>query len=502
MNNYIKEEDVMDLSVKRNADISRNKTAMAGMYIMNIVIAAAYFLEVVKKTRSIGSYLIVFVLCAVPCVISLILYFRKKDSFSIRYICGLGFCLLYTYIMFTSKTDLTFCYVIVILVAMVVYIDMKLMATLGIYSVAVNVAVIVKKIIDGKFNTEALTNAEIMIACILLTFVFIILSVKKIAKINEANFGNADLQRQHSEELLDKILKVGDAISDDIKSATKETVALQTAIKDTQNEMEKLNVGTDNTLNAIYSQKESTDRIGEHIHGVDRSVGVILDDIRNAEENLDEGSSIMEKLLHQVKVSEESNELVANQMQTLKECADKMQDIIGLISSVARQTSMLALNASIESARAGEAGRGFAVVASQISALAAQTNEATADINGLIGNITESVESVTEAMDKLLESSELQNGYVEGTAKSFDKIRESTQNISSETVQLKGIVDVVLEANEQVNASIVNVSKLTDEISGNADETLGLCNMNLESIAKVSELMVSLEESAKELKSE
>ena len=492
----------MDLSIKKNADISRNKTAMVGMYIMNFVIAAAYALEVVKKTRTIGSYLIVLALCLVPCLVSFIVYLKNKDAVSVRYISGIGFGILYSYIMFTGKTDLTFCYVIVILVCLVVYIDMKLMVILGIYALAVNVALVITRVVSGNFTTEMLTNAEIMIACIILTFVFVILSVKKIAKINEANFEKADLARKQSEELLDKILKVANSITENIETATKETSALRTAIQDTQNEMEKLSDGTDNTLTAIQSQKESTDKIDMHIRGVEESVGSILEDLKKAEQNLDDGSGIMENLLQQVKISKESNELVAKEMSALKECAGKMHDIIEMISSVARQTSMLALNASIESARAGEAGRGFAVVATQISSLAAQTNEATTDINGLIGNITESVDSVTEAMDKLLESSQLQNGYVEGTAESFDKIRESTQGIFTQTEQLKDMVDIVLEANEQVNSGIVNVSNLTDEISGSADETLGLCNMNMESIEKVSDIMISLEESARELKSE
>lgn len=492
----------MDLSIKKNADISRNKTAMTGMFIMNIVLALAYLMEVVKKTRTVGSYLIVLALCILPCIVCMVIYLKKKDSTSIRYFGGVGFCVLYSYIMFTTKTDLVFCYVIVMLMCLVVYIDMKLMITLGIYSLIVNIAVIVKKVMDGKFNTEALTNAEIMIACILLTFVFIIFSIKKIAKINAANLEKTEIARQQSEELLNKILRVANSITDNIEEATKETVALKTAIEDTQNEMEKLSVGTDNALNAIHLQKESTDKIDAHIHGVEESVSSILADVESAETNLDEGDNIMKSLLHQVKVSEESNELVSKEMEMLKDCADKMQNIIGLISSVARQTSMLALNASIESARAGESGRGFAVVATEISSLAAQTNDATTDINGLIGNITNSVASVTEAMDNLLESSQLQSKYVEGTAESFAKIRESTQGIFTQTAQLKEMVDIVLAANEQVNDSIGNVSSLTDGMSGSAAETLGLCNMNLESIAKVSEAMVILEKDAKELKSE
>ena len=489
----------MNLAEKKNADMSRNKTALIGICTMNVVIAIAYLMEVIKETRTILSYLIVLALCLIPSIMSVITYLKNKDSISVRYISGIGFSLLYTYVMFTSKTDLAFCYIIVALVILVVYVDLKFTSILGIYALVVNIAVIVKKVIDGTFDTTALTNAEIIVACLLLTFIFITMAVKKISKINEAIVDKADEARNKSEELLEKTLNVANSITVNIENATNETKALKMAIQDTQNEMEKLNSGTDNTLTAIQSQKESTEKIGLQIQGVEQSVNSILDDVQNAENNLNEGNEIIEDLLQQVKISEESNGLVSEEMQKLKDCTDKMQDIIQLISTVARQTSMLALNASIESARAGEAGRGFAVVASQISSLAAQTNEATTDINGLIANITESVGSVTGAMDKLLESSSLQNQYVEETVASFDKIRENTQGISSQTVQLKEMVDVVLEANEQVSVSIGNVSNLTGEIVDSADETLELCNSNLDSIAKVSDIMHNLEETAKKL---
>ena len=200
----------------------------------------------------------------------------------------------------------------------------------------------------------------------------------------------------------------------------------------------------------------------------------------------------MNRLLEQVKNSESSSALVAEEMKNLKENAGEMQNIMGLISSVANQTGMLALNASIEAARAGEAGRGFAVVASQISNLAAQTNTATGDINSLIGNISKSIEEVTAAMEKLLESSRLQNEFVGETAANFEKIHSNTQGISEQASYLKETVDAVADANKHVVESIENVSAVTQEVTASANETLESCNMNLESIARVAGIMEQL----------
>ena len=68
----------MDLSEKRYADQSNNKTAMIGIYIINIVLAIAYLIELLKGARTPESYALVVFLCCIPCIISIICYFRKK----------------------------------------------------------------------------------------------------------------------------------------------------------------------------------------------------------------------------------------------------------------------------------------------------------------------------------------------------------------------------------------------------------------------------------------
>ena len=259
---------------------------------------------------------------------------------------------------------------------------------------------------------------------------------------------------------------------------------------------------TSQAVDAIATQKNSTMRINRYIKGVENSVNSIVNEVSVAEENLQSGNVIMNDLLTQVQVSEQSNALVVEKMEGLKEYAGKMQTIMGLIRSVANQTSMLALNASIEAARAGEAGRGFAVVATEISSLSTQTNSATGDIDQIIENIVKSVEEVTEAMDKLLEGSRLQNQYVNDTADSFKKIHSSTQGISSQVSQLHKAVEIVTSENEEVEKQIENVSRTMEEVTSGTDETLSNCNTNLESVAKVVALMDSLKEDAMKLQSE
>lgn len=493
-------EKKLDLSIYSNAEASRNKTALIGVTIMNVVLCLAYVLEVVKGARTIGSYLFLAAVCIISTVASLVLYSKKKDAPAIRYICSIGFLIFYASVMFSTTADMTFCYVLVIYCVLIVYSDLKFSLMLGGFALLINVGYIVKKAATSGLTAADITNAEIMVACIVLTSVFALMAISKITKIGQANIDKASMEKEQSNKLLQTTLEVADVVSENIKQAVDETEQLNAAIVSTQHSMDNLTKGTKDTTCAITEQQKNTNAIDNHIKVVESSTNQIVEELASAEQNLSVGQAAMDDLLQQVKESEQSSALVAKEMEGLKENADKMQDIVGLISNVSDQTALLALNASIEAARAGESGRGFAVVAGEISSLAAQTNTATGDINKLIDNITQSIANVTEAVEAMLESNRQQSECVGRSAENFDKIHDNTSEISAHAESLKKTVEDVATANTIVVESIDNVSAITEEVTASATETLQSCNMNMESIETLTAIMDQLGEAVKELK--
>lgn len=488
-----------DLSIRAIAEKSRNKTAMTGIIIMNQILVIAYLIEVLKKSRTIGSYAVIATFAILPCILAVIVFLRKTDSRLIRYIMGGGFLILYANIMLTTKNDMPFCYIIVVLSILIVYVDVKLSVGMGITALLINIVLIVKRAVTTGLSAEQITNAEIMVACIVLVCLFSVLAIKKVEQIDNANIDKADAEKEQADKLLQTTLGVAGSITENIMTATEEAGQLSDAISSTQQAMEELTKGTNDAANAIGEQQKSTEEINEHIHEVEAATAAIVNELDKTGEKLKQSNEVMSGLLEQVKVSESSSTLVAKEMEGLKENADKMQSVMGLISSVANQTGLLALNASIEAARAGEAGKGFAVVASEISSLASQTNNATGDINKLIENITISIEEVAKAVDALLECNRLQNEYVDRTAENFSEIDASTMEMAGQADYLKRTVESVADANRHVIESIENVSAVTEEVTASASETLESCNLNLESIAKVADIMGKLEEEAKKL---
>ena len=494
-----KQTNVRDFSVKEIAEQAKNETALVCVIIMNAIIALAYLIEVFKGARSIGSYCIVAALCILPSVLSILVFKKQKDSVLVRYVSGVGFVLLYAYVMLTTSSDIAFCYVIVLLVAYVVYVDFKFLVGLGISALGVNVAAIVQKVINGTFDAAALTNAEIIVACLLLTTFFTLFAIRKVSQINEANVEKAELERKQADTLLNTTLGVAAAVTANIEEAVGETEQLKEMIGNTQRAMEELVSDTNEEVEAIEAQKQSTEKINEYIMGVGDAVDSIVKEVDSTEEKLTSGNHVMSELLEQVHISEQSNTLVVQKMEELRESAGRMQEILELIRNVADQTGLLALNASIEAARAGEAGRGFAVVATEITNLSSQTNDATEDIDALIEEIVHSVEDVTDAMNKLVESSRMQNDYVNETAQHFGSIHGSTQNISQQVAHLKNTVDIVTEENRHVSENITNVSSIMARVMNGANSTYETCNINLESVENVANVMDNLGAEAEKL---
>jgi len=491
-----------DLSNPLYADESRNQTAILSVTIMNLVLTVAYLLEVFKGARSIPSYIFVAASCIIPSVVSILIFLKKPNTRIIRYILGIGFIIFYAYTMLTAKNMLAFCYVLVIFAAMIIFVDLKFCIMFGGAAFLVNIISLVENALTTGLSADDITSAEIMLACIILTCFFSVLSIKKVEQIGQANIDKADFEREQSEKLLQTTLEVAASINENVSGAVEETEGLHNAILVTQQSMENLNGGANETAQAIMEQQESTNEIDRGIQKVESVAGAIMEELASTADCLSTGTEGMTELLNQVKVSQTAGEMVAKEMAELREDAGQMENIVGMISSVAKQTALLSLNASIEAARAGEAGKGFSVVASEISNLASQTNTATTEINKLIENISRSIGEVVRAVDELLGSNQLQNESVGRTAENFERIRNSAGVISRYAEELKQTVDTAAEANTKVVQNIDNVSAVTEEVSASATETLDGCNMNLESIEKLMQIMEQLGEEAKKLQKE
>lgn len=197
----------------------------------------------------------------------------------------------------------------------------------------------------------------------------------------------------------------------------------------------------------------------------------------------------LEELNHINEKAIESIEVIYQQTHTTNESALKIKDVTELIASIAEETNLLSLNASIEAARAGDAGKGFAVVASQIQKLAEQSNASTKKIDDIIHVLLTDSENAVHTMEEVREVMHQQSEKVEQTKQVFGSVNQGIDQsisgmeaISEHTRQLdharENIVDTVQNlsaiaqenaaSTEETNAVVMEIGGVMQQISGNA----------------------------------
>ena len=155
------------------------------------------------------------------------------------------------------------------------------------------------------------------------------------------------------------------------------------------------------------------------------------------------------------------------EMASLTEAAEKIGEVVQLITAIAEQTNLLALNATIEAARAGEAGKGFAVVASEVKNLANQTAKATEDISRQINAVQSVTGRAAEAMDRISSVIGEMNEIASGIAAAVEQQGAATREISSN-------VDRTAEGARSVSQNIHAVSEASQETGGAAQSVLAV----------------------------
>jgi methyl-accepting chemotaxis protein len=202
------------------------------------------------------------------------------------------------------------------------------------------------------------------------------------------------------------------------------------------------------------------------------------------------GGQVADETLSTMRSIAESTQAVASRITELGKSSEQIGKIIAVIDDIADQTNLLALNAAIEAARAGEQGRGFAVVADEVRKLAERTTKATKEIASMIESIQAETKNAVQAMEK--GTREVQVGVDKTTASgaALGEIIKVSEQVGDMISQIATAAVEQSSASEQINANVSQISSSTHESSATAEQMAKACQ-DLSSLAFDLQVMVS-----------
>lgn len=486
---------------EKDYELARENTvAMNCHFLICGIISIAYFVEFLKGDGTLLYVLATIILAMGPVVGEIICYKKQHDTKMIKHFVGIGYAILYTFVMFTTNNHFTFVYVIPMLIAITVYNDFK-------YSLPIEVGVVIVNVIQlalffkrGIYTKADMASVEIQFFVIVL-ICGIQLYVSIVAeKLNQKKLAELKAEHEKTEELLTRIMDTSDKMTQQITESAQKTASLGESMQAMKESMEEVNSGSNDTAEAVQSQLNQTEEIQAMVEQVEKGTENIIDSMNQNKEAIAQGNANVGILVKQAEETVESGKKVTEELSQLDTYMSQMNSILDIINSITSQTSLLALNASIEAARAGEAGRGFAVVASEISQMAQQTKDSTVQISQLIENVSNAIQMVVEVSGSMISMIESQNETTEKTAESFTVIEKNSDNVYGQSNELAAYVTKLADANKKIVDSISTISAISEEVAAHASDTLSATESNNVIVEELAALSGQLETLAQELK--
>ena len=177
------------------------------------------------------------------------------------------------------------------------------------------------------------------------------------------------------------------------------------------------------------------------------------------------GSNIVEKAVHSIGQVRTLSLELKDDMGQLNEHAQAITQIMNVISDIADQTNLLALNAAIEAARAGEAGRGFAVVADEVRKLAEKTMASTNDVSNAIRSIQESTSKSMESVDNAVKQIEQATDYANQSGAALEEIVTTVDATADQVNAIATASEEQSAASEEINQSVLQVNDMNRQIA-------------------------------------
>ncbi len=240
---------------------------------------------------------------------------------------------------------------------------------------------------------------------------------------------------------------------------------------------------TTQTLNGVMQQKSETDQVASAMHEMNATVqevaanaGRTMEASNGAKDEATQGALVSTEAIGGIDALMSEVERGAEVIRKLDRESEDIGMVLDVIRGIAEQTNLLALNAAIEAARAGEQGRGFAVVADEVRTLASRSQQSTEEIQAMIERLQAGARDAVKVMESAQMKAQQGSEQVERAAESLGMIAGDVSNINDMNTHIATAAEEQALVTQEINRNVSNISDIADMTAAGAEHTAQVAN--------------------------
>ncbi|MBE5935313.1 MAG: methyl-accepting chemotaxis protein [Lachnospiraceae bacterium] len=409
----------------------------------------------------------------------IIFVFFKKNTYSekFKYVCAVENIMYYWALVFALRFDTAFIFGMILCVVYLLFYNAKLM-------IGMVVAVVVSNIVFGVINFSTgvmFSGAKVFRDNIIMQFAFIgIFGLACIITTLGSNRFNANKLQSIKEftdknqALLDNMKDTAAKVRDTAKEGNSYARELDEASENAIQVYTEIATGNADNALRVEKQAEMTTKIAELIKTAVKDTDKAKERTEASMYKLDNSTKIMNELKIKSKEIKDFNETVLKSINMFVEEVRNVKQITDGINDISSQTNLLSLNASIESARAGETGKGFAVVADEIRKLADETVNLTNSIDLIVKNLEDTAFDAQKVVGQVVDAIDGEDKTIDNALQQFENMKSDMSLLERNMENIKVSTNDVEKYNNEIIIHVEQLSASTEEVNACSEEALSI----------------------------